>query len=402
MQWVNQADFADNSLNVELGNIDFKRLLDNSQCESALRERIFKRFRNPVYSEGAQIADDNGELISKSRLIPSQDKTNIKPTPTPAELLLPYYPGDGVDYPGSPLQWFAIPPFMYKHLQNWSEGKFTVTREEQNQASTIKTLGTYYAGVFANSKHAALLSARAAMDSLYGGGFHPGVELTWPMRRKEMYATNKFVAGVSEDVNLLGLREFRINAARNDSDTHNDFGRVISAIDVTHSVSPNSEASWLWQSTPGDLTKWMGIPWQSDAASCQAVYTAQDFPIPAWWAANLPVTVIPASRYDLFKHGANAEQALDFDTVEKLRQTQFASRQAWLQTADTGFVGYHAQGGYTNGLIAMVDQWKNMGMVMARPGTVSDKSSTGSESIIPEVVYVAYGENDKYKVAGSE
>ncbi|NQZ59390.1 MAG: hypothetical protein HRT88_18215, partial [Lentisphaeraceae bacterium] len=120
MQWVNQADFADNSLNVELANMDFTRLLEKPGCENSkdsekeLRESIFKRFRNPIYTDGEAIEEDaNGELISKSRLIPSQDKTNIKPTPTPAELKLPYYPCDGVDYPGSPLQWFAFPPFLF-------------------------------------------------------------------------------------------------------------------------------------------------------------------------------------------------------------------------------------------------------------------------------------------------
>ncbi len=393
MQWVNQADFADNSLNVELANIDFTRLLNSSQEELCLRENIFKRFRNPVYSEGEEIAlGKNGELISKSRLIPSQDTTSIKPTPTPAELQLPYYPGDGVDYPGSPLQWFAIPPFMYKHLQNWAEGHFTVTEQEKLHAETIDSLAKYYSSQFEQSEHSALLSARAAMDSLYGGGFHPGVELTWPMRRAQMYAKNEFISGVTEDINLLGLREFRINAAENNDDIYNDFGRVITAQNVTQSVNGDPKAHWLWTSTPGDLTKWMGIPWQSDAASCQAVYTAQDFPIPAWWAANLPVTIIPAARYESFKHGFNGESKLDPTSHAALRETQFASRQPWLQTANTGFVGYHAQGGYTLGLVAMVDQWKNMGMVMARPGTVSGENNSPG---IPEVVYVSYGVNDK-------
>ena len=35
---------------------------------------------------------------------------------------------------------------------------------------------------------------------------------------------------------------------------------------------------WLWKTTPGDLTKWMGIPWQSDAGSCQAVYVEEQYP----------------------------------------------------------------------------------------------------------------------------
>ena len=395
MQWVNQADFADNSLNDELKDIEFNRLLVAGDSEKALRERIFKRFRNPIYTEGAQIErTESGELISKSRLIPSKDQTNIKPSPTPAPLQLPYYPGDGVDYPGSPLQWFAIPPFMYKHLENWAAGDFSVSEAEVQAAQSIESLGQFYSGVFAESPHSAWLCARAALDDMYGGGFHPGVELTWPMRRKQMYAINTEQASVSGDINLLGLREFRINATADiEAVFYRDYGRVITADDVRKSVAGDAAAKWLWQITPGDLTKWMGIPWQSDAASCQAVYTEQDFPVPAWWAANLPVTIVPAARYEQFKQGYSPESPSSEESVAVARQAQFAARQPWLQTADMGFVGYHAIGGYTNGLIAMVQQWKNMGMVMARPGTVSGKPDSDN---IPEVVYVSYGQNNKH------
>ncbi len=411
MQWVNQADFADNSLNVKLSEIDFKKLLSVNDKDKSLRQDIFKRFRNPFYPtspydpiSGKEIdqirIDANKEHISNARLIPSMDTTSTIPTPTPAELKLPYYPGDGVDYPGSPMQWFTIPPFMYQHLQNWAEGRFAISDEELCNAETIESLAKYYIKQFEGSKHGALLNARAAMDSLYGGGFHPGVELTWPMRRKQMYCVNKFITGVNDKINLLGLREFRINAAdetEQEEIMYKDFGRLISVHDVSKSTGSGC-ASWLWKSTPGDLTKWMGIPWQSDAASCQAVYTAQDFPIPAWWAANLPVTVIPSARYDKFKQGFKLDDTnkdgirMDPERYAAMRQSQFALRQPWLQTANTGFVGYHAEGGYTLGLVSMVNQWANMGMVMARPGTV-DGSNVSAE--IPEVVYVSYGANSR-------
>jgi hypothetical protein len=400
MQWVNQADFADNSLNEALSIIDFKTLVDN-QADAAVKQGVFKRFRNPLYPVGEptdQIRKDaNGEFISNSRLIPSKDSTDIRPTPTPAELLLPYYPGDGIDYPGSPMQWFAIPPFMYKHLENWSKNAFaTVTSAESEAAKGgIESLADFYHDIFEASEHKALLSARAALDSLYGGGFHPGVELTWPMRRKQMYLPIGANIPVGEEINLLGLREFRINAATSDDDTFNDFGRVITGENVKSSIKGDPDAKWLWESTPGDLTKWMGIPWQSDAASCQLVYAAQDFPIPAWWAANLPVTVLPAARYEKFKHGFNPRIPQTQESYDALRISQFSARQFWLQTADTGFVGYHAEAGYTNGLIAMVNQWKNMGMVMARPGTVPEPTQPQASSPIPKVVYVSYGVNDK-------
>jgi hypothetical protein len=299
------------------------------------------------------------------------------------------------------MQWFAIPPFMYQHLLNWAKGEFTVTEEEKAHAQTIDSMAKFYIATFASSQHPALLSSRAALDALYGGGFHPGVELTWPMRHHHIYKTNERKSGVSETISLLGLSEFRLNQASDASNMYQDFGHVIQVSDVEESTEEGSDASWFWKNTPGDLTKWMGIPWQSDAASCQAVYTPEDFPIPAWWAANLPVHIVPLARYNKFKDGKNSDTATPngFDhrvaqgmsdvTFNQLRLEQYSQRQDWLHTADLGFVGYHAEGGYTKGLIQMVTQWKNMGMVMARP--VEQDAGTG----IPEVVYVAYSKADK-------
>ncbi|KZN37902.1 hypothetical protein N480_14255 [Pseudoalteromonas luteoviolacea S2607] len=125
------------------------------------------------------------------------------------------------------------------------------------------------------------------------------------------------------------------------------------------------------------------------------------FPIPSWWAANLPVHVLPLARYEKFKDSQSADlpeingmthniaQGMSAETFEHMRLEQFSQRLEWLHTADLGFVGYHAEGGYTNGLIQMVSQWKKMGMVMARP--VDDPGASG----IPNVVYVAYSEADK-------
>ena len=135
-----------------------------------------------------------------------------------------------------------------------------------------------------------------------------------------------------------------------------------------------NEKHWLWRITPGDLTKWMGIPWQSDAGSCQAVYTYSQYPVPAWWAANLPVYVLTAE---------SMAKVRDESILADTRRGIYANHTLWLQTTDTGYVGYHAEGGYQNGLIAMVYQWKDIGVVS---GAKADTDLDG----IPPVVYVSY------------
>lgn len=382
MQWVNQGDFLEYSLKAELEKIDFQLLMDNNQDKGSeaykTRKQIFDKFRNPNFKE------------EENRIIPSNDQTSLLvPNKGPVPQM-PYYPNDGVDYPGSPMQWFAIPPVMFKRFKLWSEGLFSADAEVQKLKNVEEVSQYYYTQGFAKANNPALLSSRAVVDTLYGGGFHPGVELTWPLRHDEIYAENKYSGAVNDKINLGGVREFRINAADEGSESdhfYNNFGHLISSEFVTDSLQPESNSDWLWEITPGDLTKWMGIPWQSDAASCQAVYTQEDFPIPVWWPANLPVHVVSKDSYESFK---NDESSAD------LRRNLFAYRQEWLHTADLGFVGYHAEGGYTNGLIQMVYKWKNMGMVTGRevanpvPG-------------IPPVVYVALnGKNTEVPSKGQQ
>ena len=62
------------------------------------------------------------------------------------------------------------------------------------------------------------------------------------------------------------------------------------------------------------------------------------------------------------------------EKFETLRLEQFSSRMDWLQTVDSGFVGYHPDSGYITGLVQMVSQWKNMGMVMGRPVSTSSRA----------------------------
>jgi len=176
------------------------------------------------------------------------------------------------------------------------------------------------------------------------------------------------------------LREVRINSASKevqDEIFFKNFGFLITPEDVRKSMDPkNEEYYWLWQTTPGDLTKWMGIPWQSDAGSCQAVWTDSQYPVPSWWAANLPIDVLTNESYKAIKNP---------DTLAETKRNIYASRQPWLQTTDTGYVGYHAEGGYLNGLINMVYQWDQIGSVAARKLEIEG---------YPKTVYVSFDGKD--------
>ncbi|WP_108868328.1 LodA/GoxA family CTQ-dependent oxidase [Aquimarina aquimarini] len=378
MQWVNLGDFLSPSFKETIDKLTaegkFKYIYEKEpKAEAdAVREEIFNLFRDPAYH------------YTNEPIIPSKEKTDITNRGSGKEALkLPYYPGDAIDYPGSPAQWFAIPPMLYEQLKNWRDGKFETPSDFDFQ--TIDEMGAFYQKQFleANKEESKkpLLMTRAVLETLYGGGFHPGVELTWPMRHDLIYAENNmtfpWVSQGDFNYGFYGLREVRLNAATQIEQKdifYNDFGFQMNSEDIRESMDPANEKNWLWKLPPGDLTKWMGIPWQSDAGSCQAVFIEKQYPIPSWWAANLPVHVLSSESY---------QKLLDPTILDDTKRNIYANRLAWLHTADTGFVGYHAEGGYINGLINMVYQWKKIGVVAGR------KLDSDVEGL-PKLVYVSH------------
>lgn len=378
MQWVNLGDFLSPSFKETIDKLvadgKFKYIYKKEPKgeADAVRKQIFDLFRDPSYHY-------NNEPI-----IPSKDKTDVANRGSGTdELKLPYYPGDAIDYPGSPAQWFAIPPMLYEQLENWKDGKFEIPPDFDFQ--TIDEMGTFYQNQFfeaaKDESKKPLLMTRAVLETLYGGGFHPGVELTWPMRHNLIYAENsmiyKWITEGAFKYGFYGLREVRLNAATSKEQNdifYNDFGFQMNSEDIRESMNPKNEKNWLWKLTPGDLTKWMGIPWQSDAGSCQVVFVEKQYPIPSWWAANLPVHVFPQESY---------QKLLDPNILEDTKRNIYANRLVWLHTADTGFIGYHAEGGYLNGLINMVYQWDKIGIVTGRKLDVDIEG-------LPKTVYVSY------------
>ncbi|WP_237396073.1 LodA/GoxA family CTQ-dependent oxidase [Okeania sp. KiyG1] len=378
MQWVNASDFLAPSFRETIDQLyaqnKFHCIYSNSPECAEVRQQIFNLFRNPIYNY------DNEPVI------PSNQKTDLTQLGTETdELKYPTYPGDGINYPGSPAQWFAIPPFLYEQLKQWRDGNFTTPADFNFK--DMDEMGRFYQRQFLEAAQdparSPLLMTRAVLETLYGGGFHPGVELTWPMRHNQMYAENRRIyelvnEGKELSYGIYGLWEVRINAAspeRKKEIFYNDFGFEMVPYDVQESLDPSNPKYWLWEATPGDLTKWMGIPWQSDAGSCQTVFIDMQYPVPAWWAANLPVTILTAE---------SLKKVQDKSLIPETRRYIYANRLPWLHSADTGFVGYHAEAGYQNGLIAMVYKWKSVGMVTGR------RSGVGPELEIPDIVYVAY------------
>jgi len=290
---------------LDIGNFDapdiIAKLRDPSPANKAFRQRVFEAFRDPTIE--AQQSDK-----------------------------LPPMLGDGINYAGSPLRWFRIPTRQYAALQAWRDGAF-VDDLGPLDAPEIETLED----IPLAQRPEAL--TRAVLETCSGGAFHPGVELTWPLRHRELYRGPYRIAPATDRA----------------PDLVQDLGPLLT-VERAFSGYRGTPAA-VGPQMPGDLTRWMGIPWQCDAFSCQHVTFANDFPTATWWPALLPIDVLPEAYYEVV---VNAQ----LPAAERIKF--FENRVAW--SRGVAGIGYHADASYTDGLNRMIYLWNRMGVVVRRPG----------------------------------
>ncbi|WP_420132242.1 CTQ-dependent glycine oxidase GoxA [Rhodopseudomonas sp.] len=324
MQWVAAASFLGAAWH-DIGDLSDPKVIEglakSSADAQAERKRVFDVFRKP----GGE--DRRGNAI-------------------------PIMLGDGVNYPDSAHSWLSLTRTQYRVLQLWVDGKFDADYTNA-AADAVKTLDDLPVELRPEAM------TRAALDACSGGAFHPGVEITWPIRHKALYR------GPSET-----KLPFRI-ALSNRKTLNQDLGLQLNPDNVfTGNPAKPDQGSPIGPQAPGDLTRWMGVPWQGDAFSCQAVLTATGFPTPVWWPALLPVDVLPEAFY---------KQMMRTDLTEEERLRFYHTRVPWARGA-AGH-GQHVEAGYTAGLRRLSEVWTRLGVVVKRPGP---KGLAG----VPEQVFV--------------
>ena len=323
--WLDVGDFADPAV--------LDKLADPSDANKAFRQSILAKFRNPN-NQGANAFKEE-------------------------RLKIPYMLGDGVNYDGSPLQWFQFPQLQYQHLQAWAAGDF-INDLHDSDADAIRTLED----LPLEQQPAAL--TEAALEPCSGGAFHPGVELTYYLRLAPMYARHYDETA----------EPFRI-AHGDRPDLIQNVGRLLTpdkAFNGTADTPPP-----IGRQMAGDLTRWMGLPWQCDAFSCQQVLLQENFPTAVWWPALLPIDVLPEMYY---------AQLMRTDLSSEQRSKFFNSRLPWSRAV--AGIGYHANGSYWDGITNMITLWERMGFVVKRPGPQDPNRPPG----VPDELYVEVGRAD--------
>lgn len=226
------------------------------------------------------------------------------------------------DSPPGPREGFAVTRTLYRFLKQWAAGEFVPDYDPGVESP--KTLDEI---PLADRPHA---MDRAALHFCMGGPFHPGCEMTWPMRRSSMYRS-----------------PFRLRQ-RTDNDLLTDYGEYLTATTVLAFDGP------LSASGPGDITKWMAVPWQADTDSCRAGYPVPPFPaddfIPAFWPSRVPNNVMTEDYYKI---------VIDQSRPLEERFEAFYTRPFWLRNL-------RFKDPRIDQLQAMVDHFGELGLIERR------------------------------------
>jgi L-lysine epsilon oxidase C-terminal domain len=173
---------------------------------------------------------------------------------------------------------------------------------------------------------------RASLEFCLADAFHPGCEMTWPMRTAGLY-----------------MAPFRLRHAPAGW-IEPDYGPVLGA-DLIN--LPNGPL--LGGQLPGGVTRWMAVPWQTDTASCRSGYLKSYDPyLPTFWPARVPNQVLTQADYEI---------VLDPEQPLADRLAAFARRASWLRPLGSN--------SYTDQINNMIAHFDHMGVVEPRPGPTS-------------------------------
>jgi len=262
--------------------------------------------------------------------------------------LWPWLYGDdfgGELFQAAPNTMLALPALQQLHLQRWAEGNF----EDDWQADYQPPSSLDQVPL---EQQPAMLD-QAAMHFCLADAFHPGCEMTWPMRHPTMYSA-----------------PFRIRqSATPESPTQ--WGSKLSQPKALAIDGP------LHAQVAGGITRWMGLPWQGDTAYCRAGYDPDyDLYQPSFWPARVPNTILTQEDYEI---------VMDQGLPREVRIAAFNKRRSWNRFIDRPEAD-GSKPSIAQVMDRMIAEFAEQGIIEAYPGIDNDPD-------FPSVIYV---ENNGY------
>ena len=237
----------------------------------------------------------------------------------------PWLYGDAMEVPAgeSPRQNAAITATQWTVLQRWANGDFVPDWDPARKPPTS-------IDAVPLARQPAMLD-RAALDYCLADAFHPGCEMTWPMRHLTLYDA-----------------PFRIRR-RPAGTPEPDYGATL---DQATALSPGGP---LYAQGPGDINRWMGLPWQADTAYCRAGYDPDYDPFaPTFWPARVPNHVLTDDDYRI---------VVDPAQPRARRIEAFVNRTSWNKPL---------HGRTAEQMLQMVRIFGSMGLLEVRDGVHDD------------------------------
>ncbi|MCW2810028.1 MAG: hypothetical protein JWP61_486 [Friedmanniella sp.] len=214
------------------------RLASPAPAEASLRSAYAGWFRNPAGSAGPQ-----------------------RPTELP-----PFYGDAFGDFAQLGMDDLAVTPTQYRFLQQWAAGDFDPDPALRVRPATVAD--------YPLAEQPRALD-EANLESCLGGPFHPGIELTWTLRVASMWKA-----------------PFRLKLLAEGVAPKMDYGATLTPAEAL------GAGGVVEATAPGTLTWWLGVPWQTDEASCLSGYEIGTYlPLPSFWAARVPNQVLSERSY---------------------------------------------------------------------------------------------------------
>ena len=240
----------------------------------------------------------------------------------------PWVYGDAMDTPpeNTPRQNAAISPTQYAQLTAWAAGEFVA-----DWGVPVPPLHRIEDVPLPDQP--AMLD-RAALDFCLADAFHPGCEVTWSIRHLSMFAA-----------------PYRIRH-RPAGEPEPDYGAVLTQAEALSVGGP------LYAQGPGDITRWMGLPWQADTGFCRSGYSRPGYTydpyIPTFWPARVPNQVLTEDNY---------ARAVSPGLTPEQRRAAFSQRVNW-NAPLTGTTAEQME--------QIVKIFDSMGLLEVRPGVEDD------------------------------
>lgn len=303
LQWVDHGLFMIHGQGSPLCARDalvVDKLRDSSPSNQSWRQRVFQLFRDP----------NAGGAFEEAKI--------------------PQIFGDAYGEPHSyPNTYLSVTKTQFEHLRRWTVGQFA------DDWSGSAPHPPKFEELSCEEQTAHL--ERAPLHDCLGGPFHPGIELTWVTRLKSIWKS-------PYRLKILSLK----HAAKQ------DFGASLSPVKC---LAPGGPYDGI---AAGALTRFLGVPWQTDSASCNSNgdYSPSEFlSMPTYWGARMPDQVLSEASFarivDIEKID---KQGLRFQAIK-----HFSLRSDWLRDIRSS--------NYLGRIKLMTEQWALLGVVLPVPTT---------------------------------